>query len=568
MKLFKPLFFLFLLTIILNSATSAQVSLVPANHPVYEWLHHQRVLGNAPAYNYEVLPISRGEISEILAMINNDRLGYFDKKTLVAYQKEFNLKLQVDNSSNDFLRIDEWDIYPLALKKAKHFFSDEEFHLYSHSDSISNVVFDIWWGYANIINKENGNTAQGLVDFKGFRTYGSLYNLMGFHLEVQNFSEQGNDRAVQYHPIFGDTWYVLNSGRSSGFYAQGFASLGYGKFRFDIGRGAIKYGLGVDQSLILSRQAPDFDWMRLSWNSKHFRYSYMHGSIQSLGTQTQIISQDGEDFESRVTTPRWIVLRRAQIMPFKWLDMIYTQKVIYSNRSLDLGHLNPIYPVEAAERNNQDRDNPSWNFEGIIRPANSFELYAGLGIDDLNKLSDVFKKTGSRSSEDAVLTYQAGISTSYRTGTSINLEYIRIEPYYYTHHLRFNTYENFNQSLGHDLGPNSDQALLKIRQWLPKRAWIELGLKRIRKGLNEVDGNGALVEDVGGDLFEPQLSRDGDIVRFLAGDVHHINEIEINGQFEPVRAFTIHFEFNKSDVTQGLQLSDRDYFLVGIQIGY
>ncbi|RNC83807.1 MAG: hypothetical protein ED557_08525 [Balneola sp.] len=565
MKLFKPFFVLFLFTIILSSTSRAQISLVPANHPVYEWLHHQRVLGNAPSYNYEVLPLSRGEISTILSDIEEGELGYFDRKQYVAYSKEFDLDYQIENSPNDLLKTDDRSVSTILKKKVSHYLSDEESHLFSYNDSISNVVLDAWWGYGNIVNESGGVTTQGIHDFKGFRGYGSLYNLIGLHLEYQNFTELGSERAVQYHPVFGDTFFILQ-GKSSGSYTQSFASLAYGKLRFDIGRGSLKYGLGVDQSLILSRQAPDFDWMRLNWNSKYLKVSYMHGSIQSLGTENETITVNDEDFLSRVTTPRWIVLRRFELLPFSWISMIYTQTVIYSNRSLDFSHLNPLYLVDVAEENNQDRDNPGINFEGIIRPFKSVELYAGLGMDDINKVSDVFKKTGNRSSEDAVLSYQAGISTSYKTGTSVNLEYFRIEPYYYTHIFRFNTYENFNQSLGHDLGPNSDQAMIKIRQWLPKRAWVELALKRIRKGLNVVDENGVLVQDVGGDIFEPQGG--GDVVRFLSGDVHHINEIEVKAQFEPVRAFIINFEFNKSDISKGLQLSDRDYFSVGIQIGY
>ncbi len=563
LKLFLAFFF-----ILFGSQVNAQVSLVPANHPVYEWLHHQRVLGNAPNYNYEVAPISRNDISNLLSDIESNDLGYFDRKLLTAYKKEFSLEYQIRNSHNDLLRITDGSLSSIVKEKASHFLSDEESQLFSYSDSISNVLLDAWWGYGSIVNTSQGVTTNGLHDFKGFRTYGSLYNLLGFHLEYQNFSELGSERAIQYHPVFGQTFFVLGLRKSSGSYTQSFASLAYSKLRFDIGRGIIKYGLGVDQTLILSKQAPDFDWMRLNWHSRYLRYSYMHGSIQSLGTQTETLSVNGESFLTRITTPRWIVLRRFELMPFSWISMIYTQTVIYSNRSLDLGHLNPIYPIDVAEENNQDRDNSALNFEGIIRPFKAIELYAGLGIDDINKLTDVFKKTGNRSSEDAVLYYQAGINTSFKTGTSVNVEYFRFDPYYYTHFLRFNTFENFNQSLGHDLGPNSDQALIKIRQWLPKRSWVELTLKRIRKGMNIVDENGELITDVGGDLFEPQLGSDGDVVRFLSGDVHHINEVEVKAQFEPVRSFTINMAFNKSEITKGLQLSDRDYFSVGIQIGY
>ncbi|MGB0346847.1 MAG: hypothetical protein ACPGGA_05130 [Balneolaceae bacterium] len=230
--------------------------------------------------------------------------------------------------------------------------------------------------------------------------------------------------------------------------------------------------------------------------------------------------------------------------------------------------MNPLLPLKFGEFETLDRDNPIWFAEGTLRPISNLELYATVGIDDLLNFSDIIKPTGKRKSEDAVVSYQAGFNYSLPTSTLINAEFIRFDPYFYTHWQLFNTYDELRSPLGASIGPNSRQYFISIRQWLPWRSYLDISFSQVKKGFNEVDENGTLINDVGGDIFEGQLTRDGDTVRLFAGDVHEWNEIRIQYEIEPIRGIRLFGTLNKRIVNQGLQLNDYDGFYGGIEFNF
>lgn len=563
----------FILTIIVcPNVAVAQVSLVPANHSVYEWLHHQRVIGNAPSYNHETLPLSRGKLVSILKKIEIENLGHFDTRHLTAYLNELAVERLKEQSSETLIQGENASIGALVMNKTKYFLSDvDEKHLYAHGDSVSNAAVDIWWG-EGYINSSSANASQtkGGYNFLGIRSYGSFYGKVGYHVDYQNVTALGGNKTLQRHPVWQNTW-SMKRGQTSTIYGQVFGSFQMGKLRLDIGRGMINYGPGVS-TIILSREAPDFDWVRLSWKSKYVDYDYMHGTLQSFGngitTVDSTLAGTTQAFKTRLRVARWLVMRRLTLKPAHWMALSYSQTSIYSNRGIDISHLNPFLPVDIAEINNQDLDNPSIYLDLIVRPFKSVELFGSIGASDLNKKSDIFKKTGNRSSDFVgVLAHAAGINISLKTGTDFKVEYTQLDPYFYTHKFLFNTYENFDKSLGAQFGPNADQWYFSLRQWLPRRSWVQAGLKHVRHGFNIIDADGNVSFDVGGDLFEPQQPG-GDKVLFLKGDLHKYNDFELMAQMEPLRAFRINMVYNKRLINQGKQLQNNDYVEVSISIGY
>ena len=59
-SMLKKLTFILVIGLILTVQNGlSQASLVPVYHQVYDWMHYQRVRGNAPVYNYEALPLTR-----------------------------------------------------------------------------------------------------------------------------------------------------------------------------------------------------------------------------------------------------------------------------------------------------------------------------------------------------------------------------------------------------------------------------------------------------------------------------------------------------------------------------
>ena len=106
----------------------AQVSLVPAQHQVYEWLHYQRVLGNAPDYNYESLPLSRGKLTELIELIPEDQLSGFDRKLRSAYLRELSPDSLAKTTTRTLLQGSKGSFGASLSDKAKLFASLAEPH--------------------------------------------------------------------------------------------------------------------------------------------------------------------------------------------------------------------------------------------------------------------------------------------------------------------------------------------------------------------------------------------------------------------------------------------------------
>ena len=270
---------------------------------------------------------------------------------------------------------------------------------------------------------------------------------------------------------------------------------------------------------------------------------------------------------SRISPDRWFALRRIQITPAPWISMAFTESLIYSNRPIELSYLNPLLPLRFGEYETNDKDNPIWFFDGTLRPIRNLELYATIGIDDLLKWSDIFKPTGKRASEDGVVSYQAGFQLSLPTATIINAEASIIDPYFYAHWQRFNAYDEFGSPLGPERGPNSREFFVSVRQWLPWRTYIDVALGKVKKGMNLVDANGNLIEDVGGDIFEGQ-NGGTDTVRLFAGDIHEWYQVDVKLEFEPIRGIQFFGAYSQRIMQTGQQLPDLNYLHAGVEFNF
>jgi len=80
-----------------------------------------------------------------------------------------------------------------------------------------------------------------------------------------------------------------------------------------------------------------------------------------------------------------------------------------------------------------------------------------------------------------------------------------VEPYVYTHKDSINTYQNYDRSIGHWLGPDSDDLCLKIDYRHNRDIQMGLTAERTRHGE--------------GDLDRPHTPADGNRKKFLSGTV-------------------------------------------------
>lgn len=529
-----------------------QESLVPVQHPVYEWLHHKRILGHVPYFSYEALPLARRQVRESLSVLNAVRqdLSRIDRRLLDAYMREFNVEGPDEGTG------------PSVFENGPRiWFTDDEPHIYTYRDSQRVATVDLLGG-AGAATVEDGDftSISRFHLFLGMRAYATLYDNIGVHWEwIQN--RENNNAVLQQDPLFRQTFQARNSANTSDI-LQSFVSLRYKTLSAHYGRGNVRYGPSPHDQLLLSSLSAHYDWLRLNIDWKAFRFTFLHGALSGPVRNEPLDYLPGE--LSRVADPRWFAMHRFEVRPSPRLQFAFSEVVTYSNRGVDPAYLHPFYIIRIAEFARNDQDNPMMMLDAVWRPLDQVELYGVFLLDDI-KFDVLF------TDEDRTTKYgaQVGGVVSLRSSQDIMVEYTRISPFVYIHQFRLNNYEQEGIGVGHQLGPNGEQTTIAIRQWLPWRGWVKVAYNHVRKGLNVLDENGNLLENVGSDYNESrdQVSQRGGLP-VGAGDVQNWGEVTLEAQVEPKRGFAFSLGVRQRQLTKGTRLNDLSTITARLLIGF
>ena len=199
-----------------------------------------------------------------------------------------------------------------------------------------------------------------------------------------------------------------------------------------------------------------------------------------------------------------------------WIDLGFQEVVVYGDRGPEFTYLNPLMLYWAAQSYLGDKDNLMMGIDLDIHPGRGVRLYWAYAVDDMKKLR-VF-------SNDFVnkFSLQTGLLWVDPLGlrdAELRAEYVRIEPWFYTHKIPINTFRHFDAPLGHELGPNSDRWMLGLTRRFTRDLAAHLELSRTRHGDNEILADGS-VRNVGGDLHLGRPPEDKyETKKFLDGRV-------------------------------------------------
>ena len=199
-----------------------------------------------------------------------------------------------------------------------------------------------------------------------------------------------------------------------------------------------------------------------------------------------------------------------------WLDLGFQEVVVYGDRGPELSYVNPLMFYWAAQSYLGDKDNVMMGLDLDIHPGRGRRYYLAYVIDDLKKagvLSDDFANKFS---------LQVGMLWVDPLGlgdAEFRAEYVRIEPWIYSHKFPINTFRHFDIPLGHSLAPNSDQWQLGLTKRASRDLGFELVFRRSRHGANVLNEDGTIL-NIGGDLhygWRPGDEREAK--KFLAGQL-------------------------------------------------
>lgn len=369
----------------------------------------------------------------------------------------------------------------------------------------------------------------------GGRLRGQMDNWLGFRVSFEQSREQGSREYVIRDHVYEPRLELPQLKDNLADYHQGRALVVFAlpAVRVEVGKQEASWGPAAD-NLGLSHNGPAFDMVRLRSRFGVFGLVAIAGALrpcpdrgdtpQCRGLVDSVDSYIVNGVDRRLDRQKWVAAHRLEVALTPWLDLGYQEAVVYGDRGLQLAYLNPFMFYQAAQSYLGDKDNLMMGLDLTARPVAGLRLFAAYVVDDLKKLrvfsSDFVNK----------FSLQTGLLWANPLGvedTDVRAEYVRIEPWVYTHKIPVNTFRHFDAPLGHSLGPNSDRWTLELERRLPNGITAALGLYGKRHGDNIHLPDGTIV-NVGGDLHLGRRAGDEtESKEFLAGDAGRWTGVEM-----------------------------------------
>ena len=544
----KILVFIVVCIFSLQSNLYSQVGYVPVEDEIYTFLDRMNTAGIISGYNSFELPKSRKDIkNHLIEIIDNiDKLDKIDQNKLGDFISEFENDLVSTLTKSESL---------LPNLDLNYLFSEKEKYLFSYSDENGSSIFVNFLGnidYLGQSNIERENKRNSLIYRFGGYVSGTIINKVGFNISSTNGTFTGNKLLAQsfsslkYNFKFnqesnsdlGDSYFDEASAFLA--YENDFSKLKIGNDRKVIGHGAEK--------VLLSDNAPRMDYVGFDLKYKSLEFSFFHGKL--LGTRTIIDDEIQGSFST--VTDKYLSYHRLGLNISKHFNFAVGEMIIYSNRNIDFSYLNPFNFYKSAEHANQDRDNTFLFFDFQNNSFENLKLYSTIIIDDID-----FGKFGSGWYGNQSLISVGAYSTQLYGIFPIDLEfqYIKIDPYVFTHRIFDNNFTNSDFSLGTPLQPNSSSTIINLYYRPHHRVNIKAGFSYTSHGANDIDSFGNTVTNYGGNILVGHRPNDSEKIYFLEGEIETYRKYQLSTSIEPIKNWI--FDINLSYLNNSLSGSQQ-----------
>jgi hypothetical protein len=311
---------------------------------------------------------------------------------------------------------------------------------------------------------------------------------------------------------------------------EGYLTADFDLVKFKLGRDRLLIGYGNMRPL-LSDNPPMFDYLSLNFNYKFLNFSYFHGKI--LGER--FFENDPVTGGENIVGEKFLGYHRLGFNLSPQFNFGIGEIIVYGERTIDLSYLNPFAFYKSVEHSNQDRDNSMLFFDLNTKLVKGLKVFSQLILDDIS-----FGKIGTGWWGNQAV-FHVGLS-SYnlydQLPLDINLEYMRIEPYTYTHRLLKNNFTHSGYSIA-GLQPNSELFFSQINYRFSSRFNILAGFRYVIHGANPLNSDGSIKENVGGNITLGHRISDSGKVEFLKGDLEYQRMATFGVFFEPVNLYLL-----------------------------
>lgn len=440
MKLIKTLLPVFFVT--LQLSVNSQNNLL-YNQDVEYFLDRCDVLGLINI-NHHQKPYSRQEIFKFLKTIEiqKEKLSDVMKNELDFYINEYNTESKEEYLT--FMGKNENNAYRfLEIKE---------------NDFAVTVYPDIGVGLSGRNDKYDKKY------YNGFSFYGNIEKIISFDFDYNDISIKKNpgnpelmiteDQGWDYVKYFSSTK-TNNYDRT-----KGNLTLNFDKISIGLSKENIYWGTGYSDKIILSDKAPSFPHLSLRIKPTHWiEFRYFYGSLNSMFyDSTSIRNQDGLRYHINLIE-KYIAAHLVTLDITENLKLSLGESVIISDKFEPI-YLIPILFFRIADHYLSKSDYNSGNAQ--LFGALSYRIPKAKLRFDFSIFIDEMNITRKESPNAIAFSTGTTIYDLLLSNTGLQIEYVRIDPFVYTHADPLQWYSNRNYNLGHWLGNNTDMIFLKL----------------------------------------------------------------------------------------------------------
>lgn len=559
----KNFFIIVILILGVSKICFAQADNIPLDNGVYEFLKNMSVKHVIGSVNDQDPLLSRSKIEDYLDDIedNYDELTKVERQQLRKYQTEIIFDEQ--DRENTTVLIDGPGKFS---KRAGDIFSNKQKYLYRYDEHRSNVTVDLL-GRAEYINTIKPSTKlNGKILEVGFRGYGTFFGHLGYSLMVRSAGVWGSNNVL----TDAEKWLKYNYKFNENTDEFGSYTLVNGYVRYqthpqdnmllaiEVGKERIKTAYSYDQSIVLSDNGPEMDFIKFNFNWGIMRFnSYTASTVGPF-------NQDRSKNYTKFIAANQIVFSIPKVF-----DVGIGEQEIYSGRGIDIGYLTPFGFYKYLEQDLQDRDNGTFYLTFQTNFIKNLQFNGTFYLDEnfIGKFSELNAATNKIAYQVGAMTYEPfGIEN-----LSLKFAYTFIRPYVYSHINPQNSITGFGAILGNEIGPNGDRIYTNLTYYFSEKIKFDLSYAHSRKGNNIYDEQGNLIKNVGGDVFLGyNLQTDGKYAPFLDGEQVNSDNIAATLRIEPIRGFVFDFNYtyNYSNNLYRKIKSDNSFAFVRFLLDY
>ncbi len=505
------------------------VEQVPIGDDVYAFLRHLSVRGVIEGYSESQLPLSEYDIAQFLHQAEAGKLSGAEFELLHKY-----LKTYTHEPRDVVTMFSSRDATPLFWNGI---FTDSDKYLYRWmSDSTNSDLFV--HGVASIEgrHKSSPTTASVILLNYGGRFSGTLDGHVGYFMQTTNGQKYGDSALVLEDPL-------LSKNRNLALYTHQFfdyttAELAYNNdwFTGKIARESLAIGGGYqNDNILLSPNVTPYDFLSLAAHIGPVRYQAMYASLVA---DTVI----GSDFPLKSLAMHDLTVGIGRDFEFGFTDMM-----VFSRR-LEIAYLNPFSFLKSVEEQSADQNHDN----GLLGTHLRWRIAPGFEVRGQGLLDDLLaSKIGTGWAQNK-WAWQFGGMWAGAFGVrdlDVSAEWIRVEPYTYSHWESTNRFSNSGSLLGAQIGPNATSYWSAAR-WVPSPKWtFTLDAQLMERGENVYDSTGRLLYNAGADWTIPTDSTSNlTQTNLLNGRRVNILTLTATVEFEPWRGLVVFASGTKKSV--------------------